>query len=238
MAKIRKFPQHVFAEMTRFSDQSGRWYLDEKSDCFLVRNKTRIVFSQSDHLIGTVIMTNPGSYGLNEVEGWEEFRSGKGEIQQLTGYGYPDPTMRNIIKVVQEAFKCCGKLIPEGFIDILNISNAVCPKGQNAVEYHNELNLLLKRHNYNNHLLESREVHENLSVTFDKSPFVILGFVQKSFDHKVNDILKSSIEYSSKIVIAQDRKNWPSHPRRWGIEKDLAEKAISNLAQVIEKKYA
>lgn len=233
MTSQRKYPQRVFAEMTRFSDESGCWYLDENEHCYLVRNKTKIEFGHSDNLIGTVIMTNPGSYGLNKVPGWEEFRLGHGDIQQLAGYGYPDLTMQNIIMVVQEAFNRCGKVMPQGFINILNISNVVCPNGHNAVGYHNELNQLTTKHNIRKHLLESTEVHENLSSLFENSPFVILGFVQKAFEEKAKEIRELSKDYSIKTIMALDQKNWPSHPRRWRIEKELAEKAIAALAAAI-----
>lgn len=233
MTRQPKYPQRVFAEMTRFSDESGHWYLDENGLCYLVRNETKIEFGHSDNLIGTVIMTNPGSYGLNKVQGWEEFRSGHGEHQQLVGYGSPDLTMQNIIMVVQEAFKRRGKAMPQGFINILNISNAVCPKGQKAEEYHNKLKLLITKHNLDEHLLENAEVKENLKSIFANSPFVILGFVQKAFEERVKQIIESSKDYSTKRVMALDQNNWPSHPRRWRIEKELADKAITALVEVI-----
>lgn len=233
MSKKLMYPQTVLAEMTRFENPAGGWHLDKNGLCYLVRNKTRIEFGHSDQLIGTVIMTNPGSYGLDKVKGWEEFRKGEGEGKQLTGYGKPDPTMQNIIMVVQEAFKRAGKRMPEGYINILNLSSIVCPKGEEAVDYHEKFKVLISGVKYADNLLECTEVKENLKAVFENSPFVILGFLQDAFKNRAIAVKEFSTGYPRKSIMALDKSNWPSHPYRWKIDKELAAKAITGLIEAI-----
>jgi len=233
MSKKLMYPQSVFAEMTRFENPEGGWHLDKNGLCYLVRNKTRIEFGHSDQLIGTVIMTNPGSYGLDKVKGWEEFRKGEGKGKQLTGYGKPDPTMQNIIMVVQETFKRAGKGMPEGYINIFNLSSIVCPKGETTVEYHKKLKELISGDKSAENLLECTEVKENLKPILENSPFVILGFLQDAFKNKAIAVKEFSMLYPRKSIMALDKRHWPSHPYRWKIDKELAEKAITSLIETI-----
>lgn len=234
MSNNRKYSQLVFAEMTRFNNGSGQWHIGDNGVCYLVRNRTRIEFGNSDNLIGTVIMTNPGSYGLDKVKGWNEFRVGHGDAQKLEGHGFPDLTMQNIIMVVQEAFKRRGKAMPQGSVNILNISNVVCPKGYKAEEYHNMLKQLFEVNELDGCLLESINDQKSLKLIFEDSPFVMLGFVKDVFKEKAEFIKGWSLDnYASRTISALDKNNWPSHPRRWRTEKELAEKAITSLGKIL-----
>lgn len=229
------FPQTVFAEMTRFADHAGNWYMNDKKDCYMVRNKTKIEFGKADNLIGIVIMTNPGSYGLDRIVGWKDFKRGNGKTEILKGEGFPDPTMQNVISVILSAYERKQISMPNGFIDVLNISSVVCANGENVLDYHEVVKKLIRKHNLDPSCLEDIRVHgrSKLSNIFEESPFVILGFVQKVFDEKVKEIMKLSSDFPNKAVVAKDKNNWPTHPYRWRADKWLKEEAISELVKVI-----
>src|SRR4051812_16729196 len=67
----RKYPEMVRARMFRF---------DDGVTVHLFRDETRIQFGDSDHLIGSALMTNPGDYGLKNHKDWQIFKSGRGEF--------------------------------------------------------------------------------------------------------------------------------------------------------------
>jgi hypothetical protein len=231
----RKFNQEVSSEMHRFRNENGMWDLDKGKKCFLVRNKTQIHFGNSDNLICTVIMTNPGSYGLDKLKGWNEFESGQGNPYILDGSGYPDPTMRNIIWALLNANR--DNLISlEGFIDIYNISSVVCPDKYKAETYHQRVLELIRINNLSIELLLHPVTHNRVEFdcVFKRSPFVIMGFVQEVFVEQVYSLLDWSKNFASKVVISPDKNNWPSHPFRWVLDSELGEKAIQSISSKLK----
>lgn len=230
----RKYPQIVFSQMNRFSNSNGGYYLDENNTCFLVRNKTKIYFGECKNILGTVIMTNPGSYGLGKIDGWEKFKRGEGEGSALLGSGYADLTMQNIILVVNEAFEEAGKK-PDGYLAVYNISSVVCPKGKKADSYHAVLSDIVDKNRLGRELLVDPVVkdQEKFMQVFEESPFVMMGFVKGAFNSKVYDLLRWAEKFQNKII-SYDESGWPSHPRRWRTEVDLRIKAKQKLMQVID----
>jgi hypothetical protein len=98
----------------------------------------------SEKLLGTVIMSNPGSYTPKYASGdWCAFSSGKGH-DQIQGWGYPDMTMQNILEVLQAAAEVSG-CTHDGKIDVYNLSAVVQPKGKNAATYHNYVEMALSK---------------------------------------------------------------------------------------------
>lgn len=228
MKRKLKYPQLVFAKMHR--------YIDNKGYCYLVRNKTKIEFGEkSDNLMGSVIMTNPGSYGLDKLEGWMNFMEGKGDAETLEGYGKPDLTMQNLICVIKEGYKKAGKDIPNGYVNIYNLSSVVCPPKDEMLRCHISVAKIIEQNGYDMNLLEHPIVHneEKFNNMIQSSPYVIMGFVRNIFNEKVDNLIKWSSKYTSKTIYSLDKQNWQSHPRRWRTEKYLKEKAIEQLAEIV-----
>lgn len=229
----RKYPQLVFSQMHRFKNDCGGYYLDYAKECFLVRNNTQILFGEARNIIGSVIMTNPGSYGLDEIDGWKAFKMGAGIEPALAGYGYADLTMQNIIQVINEAFDEVGKM-PNGYVNIYNISSAVCPKGKKVDKYHAMISEIISHHGFEENLLEDPVVRnrEAFLQMCDKSPFVIMGFLKEAFNDSAQTLLQWAEKYQNKIV-SPDKSGWPSHPRRWRTEKYLSGQAKRSLINII-----
>jgi hypothetical protein len=221
--------------MQRFEDANGGCYLDKNNRCFMVRNNTQIHFGSSNNLIGTVVMTNPGSYGLNKLQGWSDFICGKGIVDILEGKGSPDLTMQNIIGVIKDAYEKAGKSMPDGYVEVINISSVVCPKGENVVDYHNSVEMIIKSLNLNDQILYNPKLTSRNEFEFmcQSSPFVILGFVKGLFETRINNIKKWSVKFPTKVVYSEDNSGWYTHPRRWRTESDLKNKAIDRLSNIV-----
>ncbi len=194
----RKYSQQVFSEMQRFRNSSGNWCIDKNDKCYLVRNKTKIHFGRAQNLICTVIMTNPGSYGLDMVRGWDDFQYGKGDSHLLQGIGFPDPTMRNIIWAIQSAYDLAQKELPTGYLDVFNLSSVVCPKGENASNYHEYVSQVLSANNISEDILVGTNIstEDGIRSVFEKSPFIITGFLRDTFKDKVHNLLSTSNKYN------------------------------------------
>ncbi|TWH52014.1 hypothetical protein [Sporomusa sp. KB1] len=234
--KIRKYPQRILSSMTRFKDAIGRFYRDGNKQCYLVRNNTKIYFGEAEKLLGTVIMTNPGSYGLDEIPGWSRFKSGYGEVEAIEGFGYADQTMQNIIWAIKDAFKLMNMCVPSGYIRVHNLSSVVCPNRESAEDYHQYVRQIINRNKADDNLLEefaTKNFAEFIKIC-NNSPFVILGFVKNIFSDKANDLLNWSSSCSN-VLISSDNSGWPSHPRRWRTEIALHNKAIAEIVKVISK---
>ncbi|MDD3653128.1 MAG: hypothetical protein PHO01_02900 [Desulfotomaculaceae bacterium] len=231
MEKSRKYDQLVYSEMRRFRDPKGNWYKNDDGKCILVRNKTRVEFGKENNLTGTVIMTNPGSFSLGRIPGWKEFEMGIGNSEFLEGYGYPDLTMRNIIFAVQQAYQNRKKIALNGYINIYNISSAVCPKGKAISIYHEKILSIINENKIERFLLEHPIVHnqDEFAKVCKNSPFVLMGFLKDKFKDIAAELLKWASTYD-RLVVSADRDKWPSHPRRWKTEKALGEKAIEVLS--------
>lgn len=135
---VRKFPERVAARMTRIMNQN---------DVYLIRQHTKIMFGSSSSIIGTVIMTNPGSFEFKKAKGWEEFKSGKGELDVFEAEDYADLTMQNIIGVIREGYKAANLDSPDGIVQIFNISNVVQSKGEKVEDYHEKVSMLIEKSN-------------------------------------------------------------------------------------------
>jgi len=225
----RKFPERVAARMTRIITQN---------EVLLIRQHTKIRFGSSSSVIGTVIMTNPGSFEFKKTKGWSDFKNGKGTLDIFEAEDYADLTMQNVIEVIREGYKSANLGSPDGIVQIFNISNVVQSKGEQAEDYHKKVKMLLDKNN----LIEKGLLHEpvtNHEETFlnicKSSPFIIMGFVDKVFSENVSNLIKWSQVLSDKLVVAIDEKKRYSHPRRWRTEKHLKELAISKMSQVLEK---
>lgn len=235
MVKPNKYPQEVSAEMQRFRDSNGKFYLDRNGKCYMTRNKTKIKLGDSDKLIGSIIMTNPGSYGLNKIDGWNGFVEGKGSEEKIEGIGSPDLTMQNILGVIEETFNKANKPLPDGYLDVFNISSVVCPKGGKAVEYHSKMGSIIRSQGLSREILTNPIViNENeFNNICARSQFVIIGFVKGIFETYVGDIVNWSKKYPDKIIYSLDDSGWYSHPRRWRTEKYLHKQASDILLDII-----
>jgi hypothetical protein len=56
-----KYPQKVHAKINRIYDEKNKEY-------YLMRNDTKIIFGNGGGLLGSVIMTNQGSFVLSIVQ--------------------------------------------------------------------------------------------------------------------------------------------------------------------------
>lgn len=234
MVKKREYPQLVFSRMTRFKHMDGGYYLNHDMECIMVRNNTRIYFDDSQYLLGAVIMTNPGSYGLDKMAGWEQFKSGKGEETFLDGYGYADPTMQNIIWTIKEAFAAFDK-VPFGYVNIYNISSVVCPNSEKADEYHNMVSGFINDSKKERDLIEDPilTTKKDFFQICEDAPFLMMGFVKGIFESKVRSLLEMA-KNTSNIIVSNDKKGCPSHPRRWRTEPELRKKTIQELIKLID----
>lgn len=219
----------VSAVVTRLEDGQGSY-------CFL-RNNTRIMMGKGDKILGSAVMTNPGSFGFKDLYGWEGFLKGEGpDIFEGTG-SKPDPTMRCITMVVREAYQRAGLDEPDGYINIYNISSVRCSNGKKALECHEKARKIMEENGLNIRLLNdpAANTEEGFKMMCSSSPFVIIGFLRGKFIKNVYDIKRWINDNSIKnIAYASDRNLWPSHPFTWSPKVDLRERAIESLYSIIK----
>ncbi|MEH7094074.1 hypothetical protein [Neobacillus vireti] len=226
---VRKFPERISARMIRILNQKK---------VFLIRQHTNIKFGTSAFIIGTVIMTNPGSFDFKNSKGWDDFKNGKGHLEVFDAEDYADLTIQNIIEVIREGYKSANLGTPDGIVQIFNISNVVQSKGEKAEDYHKKVKMLIEKSNEFDQNLITDPVTNNEQAFIDtciSSQFVIMGFVDKVFSNNVSDIIKWSRPLSDRLIVAIDDKNRYSHPRRWRTEKHLKELAIKRMSQVLAR---
>lgn len=225
----RLYPQKVYGRMRRIRDSVGGFVKDVNGGkCYLVRDQTKIKFDNTEKLIATVFMTNPGSYGFDRIDSWGGFVSGIGEETELKGWGYPDPTMRNVIWAIQSAYDRSGYSKPEGYVRIINASNIVCPKGEDAEHYHNEVKNFIEG-NERDFLSEPFE-----DSCVEESPIVIIGFLKDKFEKEVRSLEARLKPFNEKIVCAKIQ-DWPVHPVNWVRRPHLGEEIINKLVIQLNK---
>lgn len=222
----KKYPEKVSARMIRIIEQG---------EVYLIRHSTFIQFGTSSSLIGTVFMTNPGSFDFKNSSGWEDFKNGKGDVNIFSGEDYPDLTMQNIIEVVRESYKAANLGAPDGVVQIINLTNVVQSKKDKVEDYYQKVKRLINERGLDQALLTDVTTTDQQAFldTCEKSKFVIMGFADKVFSEKVLTMKHWSHLVSNKLVVALDKKNRFSHPRRWRTDKDLKERAIEKMAQVL-----
>lgn len=231
MGKL-KYQQLVSATITRIDDKVNNKY-------YFVRNDTKIIFGNGKILLGSVIMTNPGSFDFKNNTLWNDFVQGKGSNTFHKNNGHPDSTMINIIKVIEEAYKQVGREEINGYVNIYNLSSAKCANGKEALECHNSIKKLINENNMSINLLADENIYnkEKFINMCRESNFVMIGFLKNLFVDKVHDIERLIMEANIKnIAQALDDKNWSSHPMRWIREKKgyLEKRAIENLYEIIK----
>lgn len=96
MRANRRYPEQVYAAMRRIKFQT---------EIIKLRTDTRVLFSNDDHLLGTVFMTNPSSYQLKNHDQWDCFVRGEGSEDLIDGTNAPDTTMQNIIEVIKISYE-------------------------------------------------------------------------------------------------------------------------------------
>jgi hypothetical protein len=224
---VRKFPERIAARMTRIMNED---------EVLLIRQHTKIKFGSSASEIGTVIMTNPGSFDFKKTKGWDDFKNGKGLLNVFETEDYADLTMQNIIEVVREGYLSANLGSPDGIVQIFNISNVVQSKGEKVEDYHKKVRMLIEKSNEIELNLLEEPVTNNEQAFLDtclSSQFVIMGFVDSVFSKNVSDIIKWSQSVSDRLIVAVDEKKRYSHPRRWRTDKQLKELAIRRMSEVL-----
>ncbi len=224
---IRKFPERIAARMTRIMNED---------EVLLIRQHTKIKFGSSASVIGTVIMTNPGSFDFKKTKGWDDFKNGKGLLSVFEAEDYADLTMQNIIEVVREGYISANLGSPDGIVQIFNISNVVQSKGEKVEDYHKKVRMLIEKSNEIELNLLEDPVTNNEQAFLDtclSSQFVIMGFVDSVFSKNVSDLIKWSKSVSDRLIVAVDEKKRYSHLRRWRTDKQMKELAIRRMSEVL-----
>ena len=209
--KKLKYKQLVSASITRIRDK-------ENDEFHFVRNETKITFGKGGNLLGSVIMTNPGSFSFKGDSEWNKFIIGIGPDTFNKSDGHPDPTMINIIKSIEDAYEQINTKVPDGYIKIYNLSSARCPKASEAEACHQSIKNVMCSTSINMALLEDPIVcDEGKFIEMCKeSPFVIMGFIKNTFMNKANLIKSWENNANIKnIVQAKNDKGWPIHPICW-----------------------
>lgn len=226
----------VEATMTRLRDIECKLIKDNQGDCYLVRNKTKILFDSSDEKIGSVIMSNPGSFKL-DIGGWDKFKEGADGIDEISGTGALDPTLRNIAKMIQLAFTNVGK-VPKGYIEVYNLSSVVNPDSSLAEEYHDYAMESSSQDLLNKIIDPVVTDHKKITHACQDPQFIIIGFVQAFLTAEAQQIQNWCINHFNgrTIYISQETKNWPCHPLIWYMRKinmitlgDLASKRLEKI---------
>lgn len=183
--KKLKYQQKVYAKITRLYDQENKEY-------HFLRNDTRIIFGNGGRLLGTVIMSNPGSFEFRNNPDWNDFRKGYGNEDMFESVGTPDPTMINIIKAVEGAYALKSNTVPNGYVKILNLSSVRCPNGDGVLEVHSRVEQLLEQKGQCLSILQDPYVYNESSFKSlcDESNFIILGFLKNFLNEEALRVMK------------------------------------------------
>ncbi|WP_251554011.1 hypothetical protein [Neobacillus muris] len=224
----KKYPEIVKSRFCRYFDGE---------EVHLFRDKTVIIFGNSDIKIGSAMMTNPGGYELESLKDWVDFKNGRGNYDYLEGEDVPDKTMEIIIDVVRLAYNRVYGTMPDGYLPIYNQSNLVETDSNKAEGVHIRLLKELKKSEEENKLLDSNVYDEKArSEWFLDSPFIIAGFAKTAFPRETAELQKwISNKKLTNIVYSLENGRW-SHPTRWFYRPYLKEQAAQNLASLLEKK--
>ncbi|WP_099331464.1 hypothetical protein [Priestia aryabhattai] len=225
---VRKYPERITARMTRIIGQD---------EVFLIRQNTKIKFGSSEAIIGTVFMTNPGSFDFKHTKGWADFKSGKGHSNVLEAEDYADLTTQNLIEVIREGYKHANLGYPDGIVQIFNISNVVQSKGEDVENSHKKVTILIEESDDHELSLIQELVTNNEQKFLEacmSSKFIIMGFVDNVFSENVSALINWSHVISHRLIVAIDKKKRFSHPRRWRTERYLKEFAISEMCRILK----
>ncbi|MDU0205835.1 hypothetical protein ACYEXS_34625 [Paenibacillus sp. MAH-36] len=223
---IRIYSEKVTATIRRIKHSSG---------VELLRTNTKIHFNDEDAVLGTVFMTNPGSYKMSKHADWNSFIKGEKDIEFITGEDSPDATMRSLIGVVRTAYELVGISKPRGYLPIYNISSLIEPDGSRIKNYHNEVVNLLNTNDINPSILCEQEVSEkdHFYNQCKNSSFIIMGFLKNSFKEDVQRLKGWGEEHKQKLVFAADKEGDYTHPFCWLPKPPLKLQAINRLVDVL-----
>ncbi|MFJ7308819.1 hypothetical protein [Peribacillus frigoritolerans] len=224
----KKYPEIVKSRFCRYFD-------GEKVHLF--RDRTVIIFGNSDLKIGSVIMTNPGGYELESHRDWVDFKDGKGDYDYLEGEDIPDKTMEIIIDVVRLAYNRVYGKMPDGYLPIYNQSNLVETDSKKVEGVHIHLLEELKKSEKEYKLQDSNVYDEKIrNEWFLDSPFVIAGFAKSVFPRETLELQKwIAVQKLTNTIYSLENGRW-SHPTRWFFRPHLKEQAAQNLAVWLKKK--
>ncbi|MGQ7890620.1 hypothetical protein [Paenibacillus sp. WC2504] len=223
---LRIYPEKVTATIRRIKHSTG---------VELLRTNTKIHLDDEDTVLGTVFMTNPGSYKLSKHRDWNSFIKGEKDIDFITGEDSPDATMRSLIGVVRTAYESVGFSKPRGYISIYNISSLIEPDGKKIKIYHNEVVNLLIENGISPSILCEQEVSEkdHFYNQCKNSSFIIMGFLKNSFMDDVQRLKGWGEGHKQKLVFAADKEGDYTHPFCWLPKPSLKLQAVNRLVDVI-----
>lgn len=210
---MAKYEQPVYAEITRVYDKKLNVY-------HLLRNDTKIIFGNGNKLLGTVIMSNPGSFDFKYDPNWAGFINGEGTEKIFKSkMGRPDSTMINIIKAIETAYDEKGSVVPDGYIRIYNISSVRCAQGKKALEAHNRVKEILPQNGVDISILQDSTIYNETSFNelCKQSRFVIMGFIKNFLMDEAEMLIQNINNYSKNKMIAaySDNNSILYHPACW-----------------------
>lgn len=210
---MAKYQQPVYAEITRVYDKKLKGY-------HLLRNDTKIIFGKGSNFLGTVIMSNPGSFDFKYDPNWTGFINGVGNDNIFKSkMGRPDSTMINIIKAIETSYSEKGSAVPDGYVRIYNISSVRCAQGKKALEAHNMVKEILSENESDISMLQDpiiydEELFKNLCK---ESGFIIMGFIKDFLRNEAEMLIQNIDKYnkSKKIAAYSDDNKILYHPACW-----------------------
>lgn len=223
-----KYPERVNAVMQR---------KNVEGETRLFRSETKILFGEepdNEKLLGTVFMTNPGSFKMQHHDNWSEFSQGLGSVEEIQGKSDPDPTMRNLIRVIREAYQETKISLPSGYVAIYNISSLVESDGSKIARIHNQTRAVLGKDGES--VLHEVDCY-NLNRFHKKcrdSKFIILGFLKDVFNEQQCRIIDWCSQYDHKLVFAIDDSGHLHHPYRWPLIPGAMEEVKTRLKKAIQ----
>ncbi len=224
---MAKYPERIFAviKSRSFNDQVR-----------LFRYETRILFNDDTQLLGTVYMTNPGSFSLDKHPNWADLQ--KAKIGEIQGYSSPDTTMQNLISVIRSAYQAAG-ITPSGYVAIYNISTLVESDGRKIEQLHSEAMNALSLAGEST-LLQETACHQfdTLNKHCHDSKFVILGFLNNVFPEEIARIKTWTCKHANKLVYATDQEGNFIHPYRWRLLPEVRLELHQKLLGIIESSYS
>lgn len=222
-----KYPERVYAVMKRKKVEG---------EIKLFRSETKILLggTPDKQLLGTAFMTNPGSYKMTHHLNWNEFYQGLGLVEEISGESGPDPTMRNLIKVIRETYQEADKPPPTGYVAIYNISTLVESDGAKVAQLHNQAKAVLGEEDAS--LLQERDCYD-----FDLfhelcrgSKFIVLGFLKNVFPDEQQRIIEWCRPFSHKLVYSNAINGHFHHPYRWPLIPGAMEQVKLRLREAIQ----
>ncbi|WP_270566779.1 hypothetical protein [Clostridium beijerinckii] len=208
-----KYKQPIYAEITRVYDEKLKEY-------HLLRNDTKIIFGNDNKLLGTVIMSNPGSFDFKYDPNWTGFINGEGSDNIFKSkVGRPDSTMINIIKAIETAYAEKGSAVPDGYVRIYNISSVRCAQGKKALEVHNRVREILYENESDISILKDPTIYDEalFKNLCNESAFVIMGFIKGFLNNEAEMLIQNIDKYNKgkKIAAYSNNNRILYHPACW-----------------------